>query len=335
MSVQFKDYYEILAVTRSASDKEIKSAYRKLARKYHPDVNKDAGEKFKEINEAYEVLGDPEKRKRYDSLGAHWRHGAGFNPPPGYEQYTTGGQGAYQDMGSIFNDFGFGGGGAASGFSDFFDTLFGQMNASAQAGPRSRYSQAYGAAGPESFYEYYEPGSAQQKGGAQSLSVEQPLLLDLEEIAKGVSKSVRLAHSGKTLTVTIPKGVKPNSKIRLAGEGKSGPGGRKGDVLLIVQYKKHPLFEVDGQNLVYEVAINVPDLVLGTEITVPTLSGNVTLKIAPGTQPGRRLRLRSQGLPTKEGGAGDLLVRPKARIPEHPSEREVALYKELQSLYKN
>lgn len=331
MSVQYKDYYEILGVPRTASEKEIKSAYRKLARKHHPDINPGAADKFKEINEAYEVLGDPDKRKRYDSLGNNWRHGAGFNPPPGYESYTSGN---YQDVSDIFGDFGFGGSTGPTGFSDFFDTLFGQMGAGGRGSRgRTAYQQQYAQPGygPEAYQEYYEPSAE----SGRALTVEQALPLDIEEVAKGVTKPVRIAHSGKTLTVNIPKGVKPNTKIRLAGEGKTGAGGRKGDVMLIVQYKKHPLYEVDGQNLIYEVGVSVPDLVLGGEVQVPTLSGNVTLKIAPGTQPGRLHRLRGQGLPTKDGIVGDLLVRPKARIPEHPSEKELEHYQALKQLQKS
>jgi curved DNA-binding protein len=338
MAVQYKDYYQILGVSRDASEKEIKSAYRKLARKYHPDVDPASADKFKEINEAYEVLGDADKRKRYDSLGANWRHGSGFTPPPGFEGYNVN----MDDLGSIFRDFGFGGAGAggAGGFSDFFDLLFGQMGARG-AGPgartQQRFGPGYGPAGPDSYYEYYEPSGGGGRGPAPtttpSLDVEQPLPLDLEEVAKGVTREVRVAHSGKSLTVVIPKGVKPNNKIRVSGEGKPGPGGRRGDLFLIVQYRQHPLYEVDGQNLIYEAPVAVPDLVLGTEVNIPTLQGNVVLSLKPGTQPGRLLRLKGQGLPSKDGKTtGDLLVRPKARIPDHPTEQELALYRQLKAL---
>lgn len=329
MAVQYKDYYEILGVSRSATDKEIKSAYRKLARKFHPDVDPKSTEKFKEINEAYEVLGDSDKRKRYDSLGSQWNHGAGFTPPPGYEGYS----GNYEDLSSLFQNFGGSGGGSAGagGFSDFFDILFGQAQgagAGRSAGFNQRFSQH---AGPENYSEYYEPSA--QSG--QSYNVEQPLVLDLEEVAKGASKTIHISHSGKSVSINIPVGIRPNTKIRVSGEGRTGPGGRRGDLFLIVQYRKHPLYEVDGQNLIYEVAVDVPDLVLGTELTIPTLQGNVLLSLQAGTQPGRLHRLKGRGLPSKDGKTtGDLLVRPKARIPEHPDEEVLNHYRELKKLQK-
>ncbi len=324
MAVQYKDYYEILGLKRGATDKEIKAAYRKLAREYHPDVNPTAGDKFKEINEAYEVLKDPEKRKRYDNLGANWKNGQGFTPPPGFEGYTT------VDFGDL------GGLGGMGGFSDFFEMLFGQMAGAQPRGSQGfRFTQGFGPDLEEEFgshthrYRTHQHRPGPQEQVREQLDIEQPVYLTLEEVASGGQKSVYLNHSGKRMTVNIPKGLKPGAKIRLAGEGQTGRTGRRGDVLLVVHYSSHPKFQVDGLHLIHETSVPVPELVLGTEIQVPTLSGNVTLTIPPGTQPGRTLRLKGQGLPSKTGEKGDLLVRVKGIIPESPSEREIELYQEL------
>jgi curved DNA-binding protein len=191
-------------------------------------------------------------------------------------------------------------------------------------GFRQQYS-----AGPRGARQYSQP----QEQPAASLNVEQPIVLSLEEVANGAQKTIYLVHSGKGVTVNIPKGIKPGGKIRLSGEGQAGPGGRRGDVHLVVEYQKHNLFDVDGYNLIYEAPVNIPDLALGTEITVPTLKGNVALKIPAGTQPGKTLRLKGQGVPHKDG-VGDLLVKIKARFPDKLSEEELALYRQLKELQK-
>ncbi len=328
MAVEYKDYYKILGVSRDADEKAIRSAYRKLAREYHPDVNPQAGDKFKDINEAYEVLKDPEKRRMYDSLGSNWRQGQSFTPPPGWEGYTTVN---LNDLGGF--DFGerFG------GFSSFFDALFGGLAGHGypggggytyqQAQPDFGWAEQFGGAGRRA-------GRAPEAQPREELNIQQSLPLDLEEVAAGTEKTV-LSPGGKRLTVNVPKGVKEGGKIRLAGEGRSGRGGRRGDLLLVVQYRKHPHFKLEDElNLLYEAPVPVPDLVLGTETTVPTLGGNVSLKIPAGTQPGRMLRLKGQGLPSRDGKSrGDLLVRVRAVIPEQPSERERALYQELKALW--
>lgn len=311
MGVEYKDYYKILGVSRTATEKEIKSAYRQLAREFHPDVNPGAADKFKDINEAYEALKDPDKRKRYDSLGSNWRQGQNFNPPPGYEGWQTVNMGDMGDLG---------------GFSSFFESLFGGRGFSPGGG--GGYEDLFG--GAASHGHGRSRGAGRAASAPEALNVEESLYLDLEEVATGIRKEV-VTPSGKRLTVNIPKGVKEGAKIRLGGEGRQGRTGQ-GDLLLVVHYRKHPKFLVEGENLIYEAPVRVPDLVLGTEIQVPTLHGEVSMKLPPATQPGRLMRLKGQGLPTKSGTQGDLLVRPKAIIPESPSAREKELYRELQAL---
>lgn len=308
MAVQYKDYYEILGVPRSATEKEIKSAYRKLARQYHPDVNAGNADKFKDIGEAYEVLGDPKKREMYDNLGANWRNGQGFS------DYTQ----QYQ-----------GGGFEASGFSDFFDVLFGQMGLGGQgfrgqAGPGYHYEDLFAGGIP-----HPQQQRRTQAKAPENLNLEQPLYLDLEEVAKGGEKALRIQHSGKQVTVTIPRGVAQGAKIRLAGEGKrSAVSAKTGDLHLVVRFNPHPRFELDGENLIYTANVPIPDLVLGGEVVVPTLQGDMTLKIPAGTQPGRKFRLKHQGLPVKSA-QGDLLVRINALVPTEPTDRETELYTQL------
>jgi curved DNA-binding protein len=311
MGVEYKDYYSILGVPRGASEKEIRSAYRKLAREYHPDVNPQAEDKFKDINEAYEVLKDPEKRRMYDSLGSNWRQGQNFTPPPGFEGWQTVNMGDFGGLG---------------GFSSFFDALFGGGGFGAQGGfpgGGGVYEDLFGAQRGR--------GRTRTQARAENLNIEKDLYLSLEEVASGAKKEVT-TPSGRRVTVNIPKGVKEGAKIRLAGEGAQGRTGR-GDLLLVVHYQEHPRFKVEDGNLIFEAPVPVPDLALGGEIQIPTLTGEVAMKIPPGTQPGRLFRLKGQGMPLQGGkGSGDLLVRPQAVIPQHLSARERELYQELKTL---
>ncbi|WP_373532180.1 DnaJ C-terminal domain-containing protein [Vampirovibrio sp.] len=320
MGVEYKDYYSVLGVSRSATDKEIRTAYRKLAREHHPDVNQGVDERFKEINEAYEALKDPEKRRLYDSLGSNWRQGQNFNPPPGFDGWQSGNMG---DMG---------------GFSSFFDILFGAGAGGSGGGFSAQGFPGGGTAGFEDMFSGgggrgHRAGGRGQHQAPEQLNIEQDFYLDLEEVASGVSKEV-VTSTRKRLTVNIPKGVKPGTKIRLAGEGHAGQRSR-GDLLLVVRYRKHPKFKLEEDTLIYEAPVPIPDLVLGGEIKVPTLQGGeLSMTLPAGTQPGRMMRLKGQGLPSKDGkSSGDLLVRPKAVIPAHLTEREKTLYQELKALH--
>ena len=301
MAVKFKDYYEVLGVPRGASEDEIRKTYRQLARKYHPDVNpndKSAEEKFKEINEAYEVLSDADKRKRYDELGANWKSGADFTPPPGARNGRVN-----------FRDFadGFGGARSASDFSDFFESLFGGRGSA-----RS---------------------SADFRMPAQDIEAE--ISLTLEEAHRGVKRNITLQSSGtdrmKSLEVTIPPGVREGTVIRLAGQGEPGAnGGPPGDLYLHVRIEPHPLFEIVGDA---DVQIEFPvapwEAALGAKATVPTLGEPVEMKIPAGTQGGKRLRMRGQGLNKRRGGRGDEYVKIKIVIPPKLTAKEKDLFEKL------
>ncbi len=313
--VKYKDYYEVLGVSRNATDKEIKAAYRKLARQYHPDTNqnkKEAEEKFKEIAEAYEVLKDAEKRRRYDKLGANWKAGADFTPPPGFGGFT-------------FDFSNFGEMGQNSPFSDFFEMLFGQTFGTGQ--------NTQG--GTNNVYGFGQSASQRQKASDHEAVIE----LSIEEIFKGSTKNIHITSPGsrsKTLEVKIPPGVRSGSKVRVPGEGAPGlTGGKSGDLYLIVKVKPHHLFHIEGDNLVSELTISPAQAVLGGEVTVKTLDGSVCINIPPLSQSGRLLRLRERGLPKlKQTTRGDHLVKLKIIIPTNISQEEKAHYQSLLDLEK-
>ncbi len=315
--VKYKDYYQILNVPRSATDKEIKASYRKLARQYHPDTNagnKASEEKFKEIAEAYEVLKDPEKRKRYDQLGSNWKSGEQFRPPPDFSNFNF-------DFGDLA--------GKGSPFSDFFEAIFGQAFGQ-EGGPRP------GQGGP---------GRSQQRPGGPSmgrspLDQEAEIELTLEEVAKGTVRTLQISGpqvKTKTIEVKIPAGVRQGSKIRVPGEGAKSPMNQQsGDLYLKVKIKPHEEFTMEGDNLVCNVNITPAQAVVGTETSVPTLEGPVKIRIPAGTQNGRMLRLRGRGLPKlKQADRGDILVRTKIMIPTELSDRERELYNELAKIEKD
>jgi curved DNA-binding protein len=319
MAVQFRDYYETLGVSKTATADEIKSAFRKLARKYHPDVAKDkkgAEEKFKQINEAYEVLSDPEKRAKYDQLGADWNQPGGFQPPPDW------GGGAQQPGGGFYRHSG-GDGGVefefnGTGFSDFFEQFFG--------GGRGR--SAFGGAG------FGQRQAAAERGS----DVEADIMVPLEEALQGAKRTISLRRAGsnkvETYQVKIPRGVREGQRIRLAGQGEAGErGGKSGDLFLRVRLQRHPDFTVEGSDLIHEVKIAPWHAVLGTTLEVPTLEGNVRLKIPPGTQAGQRLRLRERGLASSAGKRGDLYVDVEIELPKKITERERELWQELAKLH--
>jgi curved DNA-binding protein len=328
--VQYKDYYASLGVPRTASEADIKKAFRKLAREYHPDVAKDkkrAEEKFKEVNEAYEVLGDPAKRKQYDQLGPNWKSGAEFRPPPGW-----GGARRPGGPGQADYEFNFGG----TGFSDFFEELFGAQRR--RAGRGAGFAEA----------DFAERGA----------DIEGDIMVTLEEVMRGSLRSVNVRHAvacevcggsgrrgqrtcascdgtgrvsrSETYQVKVPAGVTEGQRLRLAGRGEAGAyGGTAGDLFLRVRLARHPDFEVEDHNLIYETPLAPWEAVLGGSISVPTLEGRVNIKVPAGTQNGQKLRVRGRGLTSRAGERGDLIVVARVDMPGQISERERELWQEL------
>jgi curved DNA-binding protein len=317
MALKFKDYYETLGVGRTASPEEIKKAFRALARLHHPDVakNKAAGEaKFKEINEAYEVLGDPEKRKRYDELGANWQDGAGGMPPP------RGGMRGRGRSAAGAPDFEFGG---TTGFSDFFESFFG-----GQGGGGFRSARPGGGGMDE------DDGSFAHPGG----DVEADLLVTLEDAFRGSRRKVTLRRPGHdgaaertdSYQVRIPAGVHDGQRIRLAGQGSAGFGGAPaGDLYLRVRLARHPDFTVEGTDLQYDLDLAPWEAVLGVQVKIPALDGATSLKVPPGTAGGSQLRLRGLGLPREGGARGDLYATVRIQVPATVSAEEKALWEKL------
>lgn len=292
MPVAYRDYYETLGVPRGASSDEIRRAYRKLARQYHPDVNKDpdAEDRFKEISEAYQVLSDPEKRERYDRLGSNWRAGDDVSGTADF--------GGFEDVRVEFGD------GAGFGeFSDLFESLFG-------AGRRGT--------GPG-------PGFARTRRGAD---LEAELELSLREAAQGGHRWVRLAD-GRSYEVTIPPGVRDGQRIRLAGEGAQGSGGGpQGDLFLRVRLRPDPRFRLEGDDLYTDLPVSPWEAALGATVELQTLDGRAQVKVPSGSSCGRRLRLRGEGFP-RSGGRGDLYAEVKILVPKKLSRAERKAFEQL------
>ena len=322
MSVEFKDYYTVLGVARDASDAEIKKAFRKLARQYHPDVAKDkkvAEAKFKEINEAHEVLSDPEKRRKYDELGANWQ-GGDFPPPggPQFRRWSTGGAGGGGQ------EFHFGG----TGFSDFFEQFFGAGGARG-GNFEEMFRQARPGGMPDGASEFAAAGS----------NVEGDILVTLDEVMQGSVRPITMQRVNprtgeketESFKVRIPPGAQEGRRIRVPGKGSPGSGGAPaGDLFLRVRLAAHPDFRVRGSDLYHDLELAPWECVLGTQVEVPTLTGTVKIRVPPGTNNGQQLRVRGQGLPNPSGGErGDLYVVASVQLPKQPTAEERALWEKL------
>jgi curved DNA-binding protein len=317
MPVAFRDYYEALGVPRDASSEDIRRAYRKLAREYHPDVNKDATaeDRFKEVSEAYEVLRDPDKRERYDRLGANWKAGQDVSDSPGFDGFD-GRQGGFGAAQGGFGGFGGFGDGETrvefgdSGFSDFFEGLFGGR------------ARSGGGAG-RSFDGFSMRGSDQ----------EATLELTLEEAARGGRRRISLG-AGRDYEVNIPAGVLDGQRIRLAGEGGRGAsGGQAGDLFLRVRLKPDSRFRVEGRDLYLDIRVAPWEAALGASVEVPTLNGRARVKVPAGSSSDRKLRLRGKGLPAPPGKkAGDLYATVKIVVPKKLTSEERELFEQLASV---
>lgn len=304
MALKFEDYYKTLDVARDASADAIKRAYRKLANKFHPDKNKDdpqAAEKFSKANEAYDVLSDPEKRKKYDQLGADWKHGQSFDPPPGYGSQFRPGQGGFSFQG-----------GDAGGFSDFFETLFGQ--------------QARGRGGGAGFEQMFTPPGGHGGGPrmqAAPREQEHELTISLHEAYHGSTRQLRMQgpQGDKNLDVRIPPGSTTGTKLRLKNDG----------LVLKLKVTPDPRFELAGRNLTTTVRVMCWDAALGAKADVPTMDGTLSLTVPPGTASGAKLRLKGKGMPgrRKDDAPGDLLVRVMVDVPKTLTDGQRELFEKL------
>jgi curved DNA-binding protein len=317
--MKYVDYYKVLGVDRKATQEELSRAFKTLARKVHPDLNKDPGaeEKFKQINEAYEVLKDPETRQRFDALGANWKHGAPFEPPPNWGDNVH------------FEFHGAPGGGGMGGFSDFFSQLFGGGRGGVSAGgPMGGISleDLLGGAGPE----------VQFGGGPRQrpLDVRSELTVQLEDAYRGSRIPVVLegASGQKRLQIKLPAGVRDGERIRLAGQGHPGPNGQTGDLYLTIHIAPHPRFEAQGDDLQVNVQVNAWDAALGGQIPVPTLDEPVQMTLPAGLSSGQRLRLRGKGLPRRDGTRGDLYARLQITVPARLTREQRELFTRLQQI---
>jgi curved DNA-binding protein len=303
--MQYKDYYKIMGVSRDASQDEVKRAYRKLARKYHPDVSKeaDAEAKFKELGEAYEVLKDPEKRAAYNQLGANWKSGQDFKPPPNWDE-------GFEFKGGGFT------GGDAGGFSDFFEQLFGRAGFST-AGEGRHYGEHL--RGQDSHAKIHIDLEDSYHGATHNISLSTP-----EMDTQG---QLQVKH--RSLNLKIPKGVKPGQHIKLAGQGNPGLGsGQAGDLFLEIAFNSHPIYRVSESDVYLELPVTPWEAVLGAKVKVPTPEGAVDLKIPPNSRQGGKLRLAGRGLPTKT--PGDFYVVLQIVLPPANTDEAKELYQKMQ-----
>jgi molecular chaperone DnaJ len=356
-----KNFYEVLGVEKTATDKEIKSAYRKLARKYHPDVNpgdNGAEERFKEISEAYEVLNDPDKRKKYDAFGSQFDFSGG----------APGGGGFHQTGGGVTFDFDLGGG----GLEDLLGGFFGRGGGRASTTRRSR-------AGTDLQYEIEVTLDEAFNGGERRFTITAPdtcptchgtgaepgSKMDTCPQCKGTGRGAQwggmtigtevcdrcggvgqvpsqpchtcrgrgVVERPRSVTVTIPKGVDTGNKLRVAGQGSPGGGGAPaGDLFLLIKVRSHALFERKGDDLYVELPVTFAEAALGAEVQVPTMTGKATMKVPPGIQSGQQLRLSGQGMPRRAGGSGNLYARVKVTVPKDLTEQERSLVEQLKEL---
>ena len=303
--MKFKDYYEILGVKRDATQDEIKSAYRKLARKFHPDVSKekDAEARFKEMGEAYKVLKDPEQRASYDQLGANWKNGQDFRPPPnadaGFEFSGRGGHAGFGD---------------GSDFGDFFEQMFSQQSGHGRGQRRTMH-----AAGEDHHAKVQIDLEDAYRGAERSISLRMPV----------VDENGHVVTKDRTLSITIPKGIRAGQTLRLAGQGGPGTGeGKAGDLYLEIVFRPHPRYRVDGRDVYVDLPLAPWEAALGASIAVPTPEGSVELTIPPNSVAGRKLRLKGKGIPGKE--TGDLYVVLTIVLPPAQTDKAKEAYRALQ-----
>lgn len=315
--MDFKDYYKVLGVNRESTPEEIQKAYRKLARKHHPDVSKEKGAeaRFREIAEANEVLKDPEKRAKYDQFGAAWQQRRAGGPPPG-------GAAGFEGFDGFDFQFGPEGGGFAqggSGFSNFFEMLFGQAQASRGAPWAARSSEGRGG--------WARPGANQEV--ALSLTLQEALAGGVREL----TLSSGVGHESRVLKVNLPRGIRPGQTIRVAGKGEPGrSGGAAGDLFLRIEVLPHPRFRLEGKDLHTALDVAPWEAALGAEAKIRTLDGEVRVRVPAGTSTGRKIRIKGRGYPAGAGGsgeAGDLYAEVRIVVPESPSEKDKELYEGL------